>query len=85
MSTRRGKKINPEKNFAAAKDFAAGKKVGRQKQVWVWGETKTIALPHTPLAVGDKLTLGNVLSIDTATGVVKVGISGHWETVNVRK
>ena len=35
MSTRRGKKINPEKNYAAAKDFAAGKVIGRPKQVWV--------------------------------------------------
>lgn len=85
MSTRRGKKVNPAKNYASAKDFAAGKRVGRPKQVFVWDETKTIALPHTPIAVGDKLTLGNVIEISTATGVVKLGVKGHWERVNVRK
>ena len=35
MSERRGKKTNQVKNFNAAKDFAAGKKVGRKKQRWV--------------------------------------------------
>ena len=34
MSTRRGKKINPVKNYVSAKDFAAGKKIGRPKQVF---------------------------------------------------
>jgi hypothetical protein len=33
--TRRGKKQNHDKNFTAAKDFKAGKKIGRKKQVWV--------------------------------------------------
>jgi len=36
MSTRRGKKINPVKNYAAAKDFAAGKKIGRQQPKGHW-------------------------------------------------
>jgi hypothetical protein len=35
MAERRGKKTNHNKNFVAAKDFAAGKKVGRPKQRWV--------------------------------------------------
>jgi hypothetical protein len=38
MSTRRGRKINPVKNYAGAKDFAEGKRVGRPKQVWVWDD-----------------------------------------------
>ena len=35
MSTRRGKKINQVKNYIAAKDFAAGKRIGRPKQRWI--------------------------------------------------
>jgi len=35
MSTRRGKKINQVKNYVAAKDFAAGKRIGRPKQRWI--------------------------------------------------
>jgi hypothetical protein len=30
----RGKKLNPVKNYVAAKDFAAGKVIGRPKQVF---------------------------------------------------
>ena len=48
MSTRRGKKINPVKNYAAAKDFAAGKKIGRQKQVWVWDEPMSVPAGEQP-------------------------------------
>lgn len=33
-NSRRGKKINPAKNFSSAKDFALGKRVGRPKQKW---------------------------------------------------
>jgi hypothetical protein len=36
MSSRRGKKINPAKNAGSARDFEAGKRIGRPKQVWVW-------------------------------------------------
>jgi hypothetical protein len=39
MSSRRGKKINPEKNAGSARDFAAGKRIGRPKQVWVVDDT----------------------------------------------
>jgi len=34
MSDRRGKKLNSAKNGAAAREFAAAKKVGRPKQVF---------------------------------------------------
>ena len=45
MSTRRGKKVNPAKNFMVAKDFAEGKRIGRPKQVWVVDELpKTVKL-----------------------------------------
>ena len=43
MSERRGKKTNQVKNFNAAKDFAAGKKVGRKKQRWVWDTNNMFA------------------------------------------
>ena len=76
MSTRRGKKINPEKNYAAAKDFAAGKKIGRPKQRFVWDVTQTKPLPHTPLTVGDKLIHGTVIAVDMLE--YTLGISGHW-------
>lgn len=36
MADRRGKKLNTAKNAGSARDFAAGKKIGRPKQVWVW-------------------------------------------------
>lgn len=87
MSTRRGKKINPAKNYAGAKDFAAGKVVGRPKQQWVWDETKTVPAPHTPVGVGDKLTSGTVIAVirDGDTVSIELGKSGHWEKVNVRK
>jgi hypothetical protein len=32
---RRGKKINQIKNAGSARDFAAGKKIGRPKQVFI--------------------------------------------------
>ncbi len=38
--SRRGKKQNQNKNFRSAEDFAAGKKIGRPKQIFV-AETKT--------------------------------------------
>jgi hypothetical protein len=34
MTQGRGKKINPAKNDGSARDFAAGKKLGRKKQRW---------------------------------------------------
>ena len=46
MSTRRGKKINPVKNYAGAKDFAEGKRVGRPKQQWVWDVEPLIVTAH---------------------------------------
>ena len=36
MTQGRGKKINPAKNDGSARDFAAGKKLGRPKQIWIW-------------------------------------------------
>ena len=33
---RRGKKQNYNKNFTAFKEWMAGKKLGRRKQVWIW-------------------------------------------------
>jgi len=33
--TGRGKKLNQNKNAGSARDFAAGKKLGRPKQEWV--------------------------------------------------
>jgi len=38
----RGKKLNRNKNAGSARDFAAGKKFGRPKQVWVWDHICTI-------------------------------------------
>jgi hypothetical protein len=83
MSSRRGKKVNPAKNAGSARDFAAGKRIGRTKQVWVWKTFKTVSLPHTPLALGDKLMSGTVVGIDNA--IVTLGVSGQWEKVNVQK
>jgi hypothetical protein len=42
--TRQGKKQNHDKNFTAAKDFKAGKKIGRKKQVWVNDGTSAFEL-----------------------------------------
>jgi hypothetical protein len=36
MSTGRGKKINPVKKEASTRDFAAGKRISRPKQLWIW-------------------------------------------------
>ena len=79
----RGRKINPEKNYAAAKDFATGKKVGRPKQKFVWDVIEIKPLPHTPLAVGDKLIHGTVIAVDMLE--YTLGISGHWVKVNALK
>jgi hypothetical protein len=46
----RGKKLNPVKNYAAAKDFAAGKVIGRPKQVWVWDAPAEVSTDKTPNA-----------------------------------
>jgi hypothetical protein len=35
MTRGRGKKINQVKNAGNARDFAAGKKLGRPKQIWI--------------------------------------------------
>ena len=45
MSTRRGKKLNQVKNYVAAADFAAGKRIGRPKQVWVWDVEPVVLIP----------------------------------------
>jgi len=46
--TGRGKKLNRNKNAGSARDFAAGKKFGRPKQVWIWdAEPNTIHLRPT--------------------------------------
>lgn len=79
----RGKKINQTKNRASAADFAAGKKLGRPKQKFVWDVTKTVPLPHTPLTIGDKLLHGTVIAVDMLE--YTLGISGHWERANVLK
>jgi hypothetical protein len=42
----RGKKINPVKNYVAAKDFAAGKRVGRPRQIWVWDVEPLVTASH---------------------------------------
>lgn len=34
MAQGRGKKLNKDKNFSSAQDFAAGKRMGRPKQVF---------------------------------------------------
>lgn len=79
----RGRKLNQTKNYVAAADFAAGKKVGRPKQKFVWDVTEIKPLPHTPLAVGDKLIHGTVIAVDMLG--CTLGISGHWERANVSK
>jgi hypothetical protein len=53
MAERRGKKTNHNKNFVAAKDFAAGKRVGRKKQIWVWD-----VLPESPVGVTAAIKAG---------------------------
>jgi hypothetical protein len=44
--SRRGKKINPAKNEASARDFAAGKKIGRPKQRWMWDIEPLVTASH---------------------------------------
>jgi hypothetical protein len=34
--SRRGKKQNGNKSYAARNEWMAGKKIGRKKQQWVW-------------------------------------------------
>jgi hypothetical protein len=34
--SRRGKKQNHDKSYAAHKEWMAAKKLGRRKQVWIW-------------------------------------------------
>jgi hypothetical protein len=34
--TGRGKKLNRNKNAGSARDFEAGKRLGRPKQIWIW-------------------------------------------------
>jgi len=47
-NSRRGKKINPAKNAGSARDFAAGKKIGRKRQVWVWDEPMSVPAGEQP-------------------------------------
>jgi len=63
--SRRGRKTNQVKNAGSARDFAAGKKIGRKRQVWVWDEL--------PLEAFDPK--GIIPSVRFTTGV------GHWEVV----
>ena len=49
MSSRRGKKINPAKNEASARDFSAGKRIGRPRQVWVWDEPMHVPAGEQPI------------------------------------
>lgn len=55
MSTRRGKKINPVKNEASARDFAAGKRIGRPKQVWVFEEPLAVVAGEQPKGHWEKV------------------------------
>ncbi len=34
--SRRGKKQNTNKSYAARTEWMLGKKIGRRKQVWIW-------------------------------------------------
>ena len=34
--SRRGKKQNSNKSYAARTEWMLGKKIGRRKQVWIW-------------------------------------------------
>ena len=44
----RGKKLNQVKNYVAAADFAAGKRIGRKKQIWVFEEPLAVAAGEQP-------------------------------------
>ena len=69
MSTRRGKKLNQVKNYVAAADFAAGKRIGRPKQVFV---------------LDDGFTEERYQQIEKEIGE-PVQRKGHWEKANVLK
>lgn len=75
----RGKKLNPDKNYASAKDFAAGKVIGRPKQQWV---------PSTfngePIPAGASMNdIDRMIAEETiANGKY---VAGHWEKVNAVK
>ena len=79
MSTRRGKKINPVKNYVAAKDFADGKKIGRPKQVWV-----PSTFEGQPIPAGASMNdIERMITEETiANGKY---VAGHWEKANVLK
>ena len=57
MSTRRGKKINPAKNAGNARDFAAGKRIGRKKQIWVFEEPLAVAAGEQPKGHWEKVNV----------------------------
>jgi hypothetical protein len=66
MTRGRGKKINPAKNDGSARDFAAGKKLGRPKQIWVL-DTEFPYCRIGPPAINSAAT--------------DMGGQGHWEKV----
>jgi hypothetical protein len=66
MSTRRGKKINPTKNYVSAKDFAAGKRIGRPKQVFD-PATKTWAKGNNALESSERAVLSETQSDNNHT------------------
>lgn len=73
----RGKKLNRDKNYAGAKDFAEGKRVGRPKQRWV-----PSMFNGEPIPAGASMNdLDRMITEETiATGKF---VSGHWEKANV--
>ena len=75
----RGKKINPAKNYAGAKDFAEGKRIGRPKQRWVPSTFDGEPIPEfATMADLDRMITEETI----ASGRY---VAGHWEKVNVLK
>ena len=44
----RGRKLNQTKNYVAAADYVAGKRIGRKKQIWVFEEPLAVAAGEQP-------------------------------------
>ena len=68
----RGRKLNQTKNYVAAADFAAGKKVGRPKQQWIPPTLHGEAIP-------EDVTMDDIVLNESSF------VPGHWEKVNALK
>lgn len=59
----RGPKVNKEKNFQVNKEWMEGKKIGRERQVWVWEEPMSVPAGEQPSSHWEKINALGTSSI----------------------